>query len=131
MAITKRGKMIYDYFKMNPNIHPTAEEVYAHVKSIDPKVGIATIYRHLSSLVEQGHLREISLEKQGVRYDLIDEEHYHFICTACGNIENIQLDGLDMYNTTVEQMTHGIVTQKNFMFQGFCKSCIKQQDEGR
>lgn len=125
MALTKRGKMIFDYFKENPTLHPTAEEVYTHVKTLDSKVGIATIYRHLNSLVEQGHLREINLEKQGVRYDLIDEEHYHFICDECGSIENFHLASLDTIQSDVEQLTQGKVSRKDIMIHGTCKKCKK------
>lgn len=125
MALTKRGNMIYKYFQMHPTQHPTAEEVYNYVKTMDSKVGIATIYRNLNRLVELRYLREINLEKQGVRYDLNDEEHCHFICDACGHIENIQLDGFNDMNTIVEKITQGNVTKTNFMFHGCCRKCIK------
>lgn len=123
MAFTKRGQIIYDYFKNNPSKHPTAEEVYDELKKQDITIGVATVYRNLRNLVEQGILREINIEKQGVRYDFLEHEHYHFICDTCGNIENFMLDTLQQINTEVEDTTQGIILSKDLVFRGICKTC--------
>ena len=123
--MTKRGQLIYDYFLSHPDVHPTAEEIYIYLKTLDDKVGIATVYRNLKTLVDMKHLREINLEKQGVRYDLIDHEHYHFICDTCGSIQNFALDTLKNINQEVEKKTKGKVVSKDLIFHGICEDCKK------
>ncbi|MEG0275093.1 MAG: transcriptional repressor [Longicatena sp.] len=127
--MTKRGQLIYEYFINHPNAHPTAEEIYTYLKTLDDKVGIATVYRNLKSLVKMNHLREISVEKQGVRYDLIDYEHYHFICETCGTIQNFSLDTLKNINKEVEETTQGVILSKDMIFRGICKECKSKNIE--
>ncbi|MGB4984476.1 MAG: transcriptional repressor [Erysipelotrichaceae bacterium] len=127
--MTKRGKLIYEYFLNHPQSHPTAEEIYIYLKSLDDKVGIATVYRNLKALVDMQHLREINLEKQGVRYDLIDHEHYHFICDSCGCITNFTLDTLKNINKEIEEKTKGNVLSKDLIFHGICESCLKKKEK--
>lgn len=123
MALTKRGEIIYDYFKQHPTQHPTAEEVYNQLKTHDVTIGVATVYRNLHELVHLGLLKEINLEKQGVRYDLREFEHYHFVCDTCGEIHNFVLDALDQIDSQVEQMVCGKITSKDILFHGICNSC--------
>lgn len=113
-----------NYFTTHPHLHPTAEEVYDVVKKQEQSIGIATIYRNLKKLVDGGMLRELKLEKQGVRYDLVEHEHYHFICDTCGTIENFVIDELKNINPLVEKTTHGLITSKDLMFHGICHKCL-------
>lgn len=122
--MTKRRQMIYEYFKQHPNDHPTAEEVYLALKKEDSKIGVATVYRNLNTLVSQGLLKEINLYKQGVRYDLIEVEHYHFLCDRCGTIENIKFATLDHVDHEIEQELQSKITSKDVLFHGICKDCL-------
>lgn len=126
MALNKSAQRIYEYFKKNPSEHPSAEEVYDHFKSKKDKIGVATVYRNLKSLVELGYLKEINLEKQGVRYDLVEIEHYHFVCDVCGKISNFELDELKQINQAVERTTQGHILRKDLLFHGICASCLHQ-----
>lgn len=127
MTLSKRGLMIYEFFKKNPTIHPTAEEVYDHLKQKDVEIGVATVYRNLKTLVDNGYLKEINMEKQGVRYDLYDNEHYHFVCDACGHIDNFFLETLHSIDKAVEKETHGVVNSKDLLFHGTCEHCLQNK----
>jgi Fur family transcriptional regulator, ferric uptake regulator len=65
-----------------------------------PGMGIATVYRNLKSLQEEGVLQVVSLPGENARYELRDQpHHHHFQCRACGRVFDIQgcpgsLDGL-------------------------------------
>lgn len=131
MIMTKQRKMIYGYFLEHPEYHPTAEEIYDYVKQSNPSIGIATVYRNLKLLVEQGFIRELNLEKQGVRYDLLEHEHYHFICESCGSITNFGIDTLHHIDEEVELQTHGKITRKNLIFHGLCEQCLLKDKANR
>lgn len=125
MAMTKQRKMILEYFQEHPETHPTAEEIYEYVKSKICTIGIATVYRNLKKLVEIEMIRELKLEKQGVRYDLVTKEHFHFICDDCGTIENFVLPELLQIEDIVEQHVQGQVKRKDLIFHGICRNCQK------
>ena len=56
--------------------HPTAEEVYASLKPKMPSISLATVYRNLHTLTEQGKIQTISIDKSD-HFDAKVEQHYH------------------------------------------------------
>ena len=65
--------------------HPTAEWVHAAVRRRLPRVSLATVYRNLRRLADQGLLGEIP-EGPSVRFDARVDRHHHFTCTGCSRI---------------------------------------------
>ncbi len=126
MNKTRQRENIMSYFTTYPHYHPSADEIYMYVKEKDNSIGIATVYRNLKKMVEQGVIAELNVEKQGVRYDLLTHEHYHFICDICGKIENFDCATLDTINEEVENITHGKVKAKNLTFHGVCDECLQK-----
>lgn len=114
---------IMAYFNAYPNIHPCAEEIYMFVKKQRPSIGIATIYRNLHKLVKEGCIAELNIEKQGVRYDLLSHEHYHFICEKCQHIKNFTLPALQTIDRDIEAIVKGKILTKSMTFRGICEEC--------
>ena len=49
-----------------------------------PTLGIATVYRNLKSLVDEGWLLPVELPGEATRYELADRpHHHHFVCNHC------------------------------------------------
>jgi Fur family ferric uptake transcriptional regulator len=57
-----------------------------------------TIYRNVQSLVEEGALKKIVLGKDYIKYEIHEGEHAHdhFVCTDCGDVEELHLPRTDM-----------------------------------
>ncbi len=72
--------------------HPTALEVYEAVRCVRPRIGLATVYRILHQLTEQGLIRELEYGSECSRYDARIHRHDHAICTGCGALLDIPLD---------------------------------------
>ncbi|MDQ6660726.1 MAG: transcriptional repressor, partial [Chloroflexota bacterium] len=72
--------------------HPTAIEVYEVVKQLRPRIGLATVYRILHSLVEQGLIKELGPASESVRYDGHISRHDHAVCTVCGALLDLPVD---------------------------------------
>lgn len=72
--------------------HPTALEVYEMVKRVRPRIGLASVYRILGHLVEQGHIKEISYGDASSRYDGRTKRHDHGVCTVCGALLDLPID---------------------------------------
>ncbi len=69
----------------------TPQEVLALAQVTVPKLGIATVYRNLKSLVADGWLSEVALPGEAARrYELADQHHHHhFQCRACDRVFDI------------------------------------------
>src|SRR5580693_5661304 len=76
-------------FLMEQAGHPTAAEIFEAVNRLDPRSSRATIYNNLRDLVQAGLVREVAVEGRAARFDAKAEQHHHFICDHCGNVEDL------------------------------------------
>lgn len=72
--------------------HPTALDIYDAVKSLRPRIGLASIYRILHQLAERGYIKELGRTEEGCRYDAHIERHDHAICTMCGALFDVPVE---------------------------------------
>src|SRR2546429_7591080 len=72
--------------------HPTALDVYESVRRTRPRIGLATVYRILRQLTEQGLIKELEYGSGWSRYDARTYRHDHAICTQCGALPDIPQD---------------------------------------
>ena len=65
----------------------TAQELHERL----PEVGLATVYRNLQRLAEEGEAESV-LRESGERAFLIciDDHHHHLSCRFCGRVEVLQ-----------------------------------------
>ena len=56
MIYSKKRELVLDYVRAACT-HPTADEVYAGLRAGDADVSLATVYRNLNQLAENGALR--------------------------------------------------------------------------
>lgn len=92
---TRQRKVILEEVRKSPN-HPTADEVFQSVRRELPRISLATVYRNLNLLVDQGLLRKIRGKGGRMRFDGDRKEHVHIVCERCGRIADIH--GMDRYS---------------------------------
>jgi Fur family peroxide stress response transcriptional regulator len=106
--------------------HSTAAEIHEHIKARYPNISMGTVYRNLSSMVEERKLNKLSFLEGPDRFEIRFRRHYHAVCSQCGAIvdledipENIfkELDG------SVEASTGFSVSSHCLYFTGFCPLC--------
>jgi Fur family transcriptional regulator, ferric uptake regulator len=63
-------------------------EVLGAAKQRVPGLGIATVYRNLKALVEDGTLRAVHLPGDNPRFETVGRlaHHHHFQCRACQRV---------------------------------------------
>ena len=106
--------------------HPTADTVYLYVKQEYPNISLGTVYRNLNLLADIGEAIKITTSYGGDRFDGCTEPHYHFCCTKCGRVIDLELDQLAYINKEAEKKFDGIVDSHSMMFYGSCGDCIKK-----
>lgn len=103
--------------------HPTADEVFMHVRQGQDRVSIGTVYRNLERLVQSGNLRMREIGGQR-RYDNHVEPHAHLHCMQCDRLVDVPWDvsGLpDIHNHAKER---GFKVQDHLLeVQGICEAC--------
>lgn len=91
---------------------------------------MATIYRNLSDLCEEGIVRRIKAKVGPDRFDGIAQPHIHFECSICGKIENAmpyynELESLSEEFKLIEKKVKGEIEKVNISFEGVCNTCKK------
>jgi len=89
--LNTNARAVLDVLRASKN-HPTAMDVYESVRRSRPRIGLATVYRILHQLTEQGLIKELEYGSGCSRYDAHTCRHDHAICTECGNLLDIPKD---------------------------------------
>jgi Fe2+ or Zn2+ uptake regulation protein len=76
--------------------HPSADRVWARVRSRFPMISRATVYNTLNLFVSKGLVREVHLSPNSVVFDANTEAHHHFIDEETGRIYDIPWEKVAM-----------------------------------
>lgn len=93
--MTPQKKVILDYIKTD-RCHPNAERVFEAVKKEMPMITLATVYRNLNQLAEEGEIIRLEIDHE-YRYDGFSKKHFHFICNNTGKIYDIENEDVIKY----------------------------------
>lgn len=105
--------------------HPTAQEVYDEVRRTRPKIGLATVYRILHQLAEQGIIKVWGYGNASARYDARTHRHDHAYCTTCGTLLDVPV-GIELSHEMLEQAARatGIeMGSHEVRIYGCCRNC--------
>jgi Fe2+ or Zn2+ uptake regulation protein len=105
--------------------HPTAAEIFEAVNRLDPRSSRATTYNNLRDLVDAGLVRQVAAEGRAARYDAKDEQHHHFICDRCGNVEDIEWHPVAAPPT--KTLGRRIVRECELIVRGLCTQCAPRK----
>jgi Fur family peroxide stress response transcriptional regulator len=72
--------------------HIDIDKLYEVIKKRFPTISLATLYKNINSFLEKEFIREVAIPSHKTKYELIMEEHAHFICRKCGKVEDIDVD---------------------------------------
>ena len=108
------------HYLMTTKMHPTADEVYMHVKREFPNISLGTVYRNLNLLTDIGEAVKITTPNGGDRFDGRIEPHNHFLCTKCGRLLDLELDmqSIEEVNRLAAESFDGIITYSSTLFYG-------------
>jgi Fur family ferric uptake transcriptional regulator len=121
---TEQRRLIIDTFFHAP-AHITIEDLLGQVRSSDPGVGYATVYRTLKLLAESGVANERHFGDGVTRYELADSDthHDHLICIECQGITEFEEPRIESLQDEVAH-NHGfdLRTHKHELY-GVCARC--------
>jgi len=99
---TPQREVVFDVL-LKKRDHPTADEVYARVRSEMPTISLATVYNCLETLVQCNLVRAVNFERGPTRYCPNLRPHAHFHDENTGATYDIELspDVLEMVHATL------------------------------
>ncbi|MCB0271733.1 MAG: transcriptional repressor [Bdellovibrionales bacterium] len=119
---TSREQIAQVFFETQDHI--TVDQLLEKVKVVNPKIGLATVYRTLNLLQECGLAIKRDFETGSVTFEPYSDKHHdHLICTNCGEI-------IEFYSKDVEELQDKIalkygyeLTDHKMELYGLCKQC--------
>jgi len=124
IKLTENRKIIAQIISQS-NDHPDVEELYRRACLINPKIGIATVYRAVKMFEDLGLItRHDFLGKGKSRYELLEEEHHDHLV----DITNDKV--YEFFNEELEQLKNKIAKDLGFELIGhrlelYCKPSKK------
>ena len=86
---TRQLALVLEAVRASGVEHPSAERVFERVRVALPRISLGTVYRNLQRLAAEGRIGVTHLDGRVARYDPTPAPHDHFVCRACGRIEDV------------------------------------------
>ena len=90
---SKKREAIYNALAATRE-HPSAEWLYQKLKPEYPDLSLATVYRNLNAMCEEGEIFRIPVPGQPDHYDRNPVKHEHTYCERCGELADLLLPEL-------------------------------------
>ena len=98
----------------------TAQELHERLDG----VGLATVYRNLQRLADQGAADTIRRDNGELAFLLCaDGHHHHLVCRGCGRVEDVRDCELDAWATRVARKYGFSEVEHRAELVGVCASC--------
>ena len=108
--------------------HLAVADIHQRILEVTPAgtqpPDLATVYRTVTTLVEQGVLHALTVEGGVSTYGLAERPHHHAVCTSCGTIIEVPAQRL---STALEHAIEGssftLSEQAGLTLHGLCPDC--------
>ncbi len=124
MKHSKQRDMILKILQENL-IHPTADKVFEIMRKEMANVSLATVYRNLNLLAEQGIVRKIEGLNGVMHFDSKMHKHHHFICKKCHKVYDVEYEMPADFIHKIDEQSDFVVEDYEIAFSGICKDCKK------
>ncbi len=93
-----------------------------------PGVGIATVYRTVNILVEEGLITKSLVDRSSARFEVTPNEHHdHLSCVICGKIVEFENDQIERLQEKIAEQHGFSLTNHRMELFGECKECRKSR----
>ena len=111
--------------------HLSVADIHQRILEVTPTgtqpPDLATVYRTVTTLVEQGVLHALTVEGGVSTYGLAERPHHHAVCTRCGTIIEVPAQRL---STALEHAIEGssftLSEQAGLTLHGLCPDCQRR-----
>lgn len=111
-------------FLRKSRAHPTAEMVYEGVRKDLPAITLATVYRNLHLLAEEGEILKLKVGNTW-RFDGNEGSHVHGVCADTGSIVDIEDEHITRYALREIRKKGFEPDRVTIIFHGHCKTTTR------
>ena len=120
LKVTPQRQLLFRLLYENQR-HPTADALFSAASAEMPGISLRTVYQTLNDLTAMGELQPLSFGGGSTRFDPNTDDHHHLVCSVCGDVRDVYLDGVDhLVPTDAEGFA---VSTTSVVFYGRCARC--------
>ena len=116
---TEQKKLIIEDIE-NRLDHPTVSMIYESISEKHSNIGIATVYRNIKGLTDNGRIKKIMTTNNIARYDRVCDDHIHLVCNVCGKVIDVKID--KFFSEQITQNNFKVSLQ-DIQINGVCETC--------
>ncbi len=106
------------------DLHMTAEEIFLKCKELGLSVSIATVYRNLGIMTNEGIIQKVSIVGEPDRYDKCPDTHEHLFCIKCKKVEDLSTDD---FKQLLEEKFNVVLDSYDLSLRIICEECRKKE----
>ena len=104
--------------------HPTADEIYSHLRINHPQISLGTVYRNLNKFALEGDILKIPIVGGKDRFDFKTDAHEHMLCDNCNNVFDVEVDV--EIKLTAKGANNPELNGYTLVLHGLCLNCSSQ-----
>ena len=131
--ITPQRQIVLEVVE-NSAEHLDTEAVYQRAHEKDRNISLATVYRTLAILKDEGLIEQRYLARDHARehYEPVGApEHYHFTCLDCHQVIEFQSPRVNQMRAELEAELGLLILQACLCLEGYCQSCAAKRAAAR
>ncbi len=122
MNYSRQRELILETIRNNV-VHPTAEYIHSVLEKTHGSMSIATLYRNLNQLVDNGIIKRIDGLETSSHFDHNTHEHFHFMCEKCKKVYDVSSDVAPDILARAEKELGAEIHGFDIVFRGICNDC--------
>jgi len=126
LRLTRSRRAVLQVLNASPE-HLKVAEVHRRARMIDPRVGLASVYRTMDLLERLCLVKHVHVEHRHRHYARISAHHgHHLVCNGCGLV-------VEFNDCQLERLTRVLSRRTKFHIEGHCVEffgqCLKCQSQ--
>jgi len=119
---TKQREEVWQALERTPRF-VSAQDLHHVLRTSGSTIGLATVYRTLNALADEGSADALALEGENLFRACSPGHHHHLICRKCGKTEEIEATAVESWAREVAS-EHGFLDPQHIVdIYGTCGSC--------
>lgn len=110
--------------------HPNASTLYKKLQAQFPTISLATVYKTLALLKENGEVLEIVLQEDSHYDGNKPYSHPHLVCTSCHKIfDGDEISATEVLKKEIEDKFGFVIQRHQIVYYGLCQNCQKNREK--
>ena len=132
---TEQREIIITFLCKNQGHHVTAGMIHEYIKEVGLSVGLATLYRYLDKLTENGVVLkyvvpgETSACYQYLGQPLMRSGYYFLVCVKCGKIIPLPRCYMESFLIRIQEEQHFDLDNSKTILYGYCENCENKRGD--